>query len=487
MAFSLNSLGNIAPLIGVVFIIAAIMIARRLMAGTPDTHGIKDVGKTAPDKEKDAEKKWWQAETKLEKLGRSLVRVAGGKVVDMDKIKKLVEALNVEAGVVHKLETEEKREHDEEGFEEARVGEVAKEIQDETVAIEEEISAEKIHNAAAEKKAMEHEKKAVGTLEKDLQAIARQLKQYVGDEQKLSGDFEIAIGKLRKLNQNMIKIELSVTPDNAEANNKDRIGDILSLEKKTKATEQSSEQIINAIEAEINRVRADIQGVKSSYSQQAHETLKNDLSTLRLSLGTEFQKITELRAENDKEHEEVELMFEESVKGLEVVKKKISEKVAEEKRKLVEEEKRLAEEARTAEEEEHKIEAEIEKAKREDEAEQLGSEIRALEEEKIRELEELLLEKRAIIRERKELTEEINKLKSLFLKGEATPEEGFQSLFTSIQELSAKEMELNSKKNKFISEIDNKIFKKKAEIKGGTVEYDSNSMTISKGGTTFKI
>ena len=59
MAFSLNSLGNIAPLIGVVFIIAAIMIARRLMAGTPDTHGIKDVGKTAPDREKDAEKKWW--------------------------------------------------------------------------------------------------------------------------------------------------------------------------------------------------------------------------------------------------------------------------------------------------------------------------------------------------------------------------------------------------------------------------------------------
>ena len=77
-----------------------------------------------------------------------------------------------------------------------------------------------------------------------MQAIARQLKQYVGDENKLIGDFGTAIEKLRKLNQNMVRIELSVAPDNAEANNKDRIGDILSLEQKRKVTEQSSEQII---------------------------------------------------------------------------------------------------------------------------------------------------------------------------------------------------------------------------------------------------
>ena len=450
------------------------------------------MGKTAPDREKDAEKKWWQAETKLEKLGRSLVRVAGGKVVDMDKIKKLVEALNVEAGVVHKLETEEKREHDEEGFEEARVGEVAKEIQDETAAIEEETSAEKTHNAAAEKKAMEHEKKAVGTLEKDLQAIARQLKQYVGDEQKLSGDFEIAIEKLRKLNQNMIKIELSVTPDNAEANNKDRIGDILSLEKKTKATEQSSEQIINAIEAEINRVRADIQGVKSSYSQQAHETLKNDLSTLKLSLGTEFQKITELRAENDKEHEDIELMFEESVKGLKEIKRKISEKAAEEKQKLVEEEKLLAEEAIKAEEEEREIEAEIEKAKREAEAEKMSGEVKVLGEEKVRKLEEFALEHKAIDKERDEMNKKIADYSKPDSK-ENRPDE-FESMLESIIEIGSKRSKLWERERVIIGDIDSKItdlkIRRSDQVvniarQSGITPFSNQQSVNIQGGTTI--
>ena len=165
MKLSFGNLGPIAPLIGVAFIIAAVVIARRLIGGTPDTHGVKAVGKTATDEKEEN------------------VKTDSEKLVDSEEgEKKIVEDLNVEAEVVHKLETEEKREQDEEGFEEARVGEIEKEIQDETVAISEESAAEQTHNEDSEKKAMEHEKKAIGKLEKDLQAIAMQLKRYVGDE-----------------------------------------------------------------------------------------------------------------------------------------------------------------------------------------------------------------------------------------------------------------------------------------------------------------
>ena len=305
MAFSLNSLGNIAPLIGVVVIFVVIMVVRKLMAGTPDTHGIKGKDKKSEDED---EKKDSKDEDEKK---------------DPEEIEKeFVEDLDVEAGVVHKLETEEKGEQDEAGFDEALDSKVVGEIQDETAAIKEEASAEQRHNATAEKKAMKHEKKAIGRLETDLQVIARQLKQYIGDEQKLNGDFGTAIEKLGKLNLRMSKLILSVDPDNAEPNTGDRMGNIRSLDRKIKATEQSSEQIINAIETVINRVRADIQGVKSSYSPQAHETLKNDLSTLRLSLGTEFQKIAEVRSADNKELKKIEEIFEDSVKGLEVVKKK---------------------------------------------------------------------------------------------------------------------------------------------------------------------
>ena len=295
-----DNIGYIAPIIGVVVIFVVIMVVRKLMAGTPDTHGIK--GEDKPDKKSKDEDEKGESE---------------------DEEKEIVENLNVEAGIVHKLKTEEEREHDEEGLEEGRIGEVKNKIQVETDAISEEASAEQSQNKDAEKKAMEHEKKAIGALETDLQAISIQLKRYVGDEQKLNGDFGTAIEKLRKLNLEMSKLILSEDPGNYEPHNGNRIDKITLLKDKIKTSEQNSEQIINAIETEINRVRTDIQGVKSSYSPQAHKTLKNDLSTLNLSLGTEFRKITELRTANNKELEEIELMFEESVKSLEKVKKKI--------------------------------------------------------------------------------------------------------------------------------------------------------------------
>jgi len=462
-----DNLGYIAPIIGVVFIIAAIMIAKRMMAETPDTHDNK--GKDKKDSKDEDDKK------------------------PEDEEKEVVEDLNVEAGVVHKLETEEKREHDEEGFEEARVGEVEEEIQDETAAISEEASAEKTHNEAAEKKAMEHEKKAIGKLEKDLQAIARQLKQYVGDENKLIGDFGTAIEKLRKLNQNMVRIELSVAPDNAEANNKDRIGDILSLEQKRKVTEQSSEQIINTIEAEINRVRADIQGVKSSYSQQAHETLKNDLSTLKLSLGTEFQKITEVRSANNTELKEIELMFEESVKGLEEVKEKIAEKAAEEKRKIEEEKKRLekeaAEERRKLEEEERNIAAELEKAKQEAAAEKLGSALKALEEEKVQIIErfqnrELALSE-SMAKTAKENMKLIEDMDDNRAEGELAS--AMDLMLEDNEMMHNRLRELRSERKEMIGEINREIFDKRAELRGSTVKYEGNTRIISKGGSTLKI
>ena len=283
-----DNIGYIAPIIGVVVFFAVIMVVRKLMAGTPDK-------KDSDDEKKDSEKE-------------------------------IVEDLNAGAGVVHKLETKGKRGYNEAGFQEALVSKVVKESRDETAAIVEETSAEQSQNEEGEKKARKHEKKTINILEKDLQAIAIQLKRYVGDEQKLNGDFGSAIEKMRKLNLKMSKLILSKDPDNSELNNGNRIDRITSLKDKIKTSEQNSVQIINAIESEINRVRTDIQGVKSRYSPQAHETLKNDLSTLNLSLGTEFQKISELRTANNKELEEIEMMFEESVTGLETIKKTTKEK-----------------------------------------------------------------------------------------------------------------------------------------------------------------
>jgi len=304
-----DNIGYIAPVIGVVVFFVVIMVVRKLMAGTPDT---KEKAKKSDDedekKDSDDEKKDSKDEDEKK---------------DPEEIeKKLVEDLDVEAGIVHKLKTDVTIEQDEADFDEALDSEVVGDIQAETAAIKEEASAEQRHNAAAEKKAMEHEKKTIGTLETDLEVIATQFKQNIGDEQKLNGDFGTAIEKLGKLNLRMSNLILSADPDNAEPNTGDRMGNIRSLDRKIKATEQSSQQIINSIETVINRVRADIQGVKSSYSPQAHETLKKDLETLSSYLGAEFQKIATVRRANKEELEKIEEIFEESVTGLEKFKKK---------------------------------------------------------------------------------------------------------------------------------------------------------------------